>query len=126
LWDVKGNLIAELKGHTGSVNSANFSADGSKIVTASFDNTARVWDVKGNPIAVLNGHKGWVRSANFSADGSKIVTASFDNTARVWEIESDMDRLLIGLCNKLHDYLSTNPNATDSDRQMCSIEPRQK
>ncbi|NMF60895.1 AAA-like domain-containing protein [Pseudanabaena yagii] len=126
LWDGKGNFIAELKGHTGWVNSANFSTDGSKIVTASSDNTARLWDGKGNFIAELKGHTGWVNSANFSADGSKIVTASSDKTAQVWEIESDRDRLVSGLCNKLQDYLSTNPNATDSDRQMCGIPPRQK
>ena len=50
-----------LQGHTGLVNSANFSADGSKIVTASSDNTARVWDVKGTLIAELKGHTGGSR-----------------------------------------------------------------
>ena len=115
-----------LKGHTGGVRSANFSADGSKIVTASDDKTARVWDIKGNLIAELKGHIDVVKSANFSADGSEIVTASLDNTARVWEIENDSDLLLIGLCKKLQDYLSTNPNASDEDRQMCGIAPRQK
>ncbi len=32
-----------LKGHTSGVNSAEFSPDGKKIVTASGDNTARIW-----------------------------------------------------------------------------------
>ena len=121
VWDVKGNLIAELKGHTSVVNSANFSADGSKIVTASSDKTARVWDVKGNLIAELKGHTGTVRSANFSADGSKILTASDDNMARVWEIENDSDRLLIGVCEKLSDYLATNPNVSNEERQACQV-----
>ncbi|MEI6428542.1 MAG: hypothetical protein WCO45_09175, partial [Pseudanabaena sp. ELA607] len=89
---------------------------------------ARVWDVQGNLIAELKGHTGGVSSANFSADGSKIVTASDDGTARVWKanFENDMDRLLSGLCEKLSDYLMTNPNATDKQRQMCGIAPRQK
>ena len=30
-------------GHEGSVRSASFSPDGQRVVTASYDNTARVW-----------------------------------------------------------------------------------
>ena len=36
--------IAVLRGHEGGVNSAAFSPDGSRIVTASLDKTARMWD----------------------------------------------------------------------------------
>jgi WD40 repeat protein len=126
VWDNKGNLLAELKGHTGWVWSANFNNDGSKIVTASNDKTARVWDNKGNLLAELKGHTDAVLSANFSNDGSKIVTASSDKTARVWEFESDPDRLFARGCESLRDYLTTNPNATDEDRQMCVIEARKR
>ena len=142
MWDVKGNQITELKGHTSNVNSANFSPDGKKIVTASWDTTVRVWDIKGNQIAEFNGHTSYINSAYFSPDGKEIVTASLDKTARIWDSKDDQiperqsnnnvdfiidfDRLLILGCEKLHDYLSTNPNATDSDRKMCGIEPRKK
>jgi WD40 repeat protein len=126
VWDMKGILIAELKGHQYPVISANFSPDGNRIITSSRDNTARVWSIKGDQIAILEGHLNRVVSASFSADGRKMLTVSLDTTSRVWEFESDFDRLLTLGCNKLHDYLSTNPNATDSDRQMCGIEPRKK
>ena len=63
-----------------------FSPDGSRIVTASRDNTARLWDAKsGAALATLSGHTAWVRSAAFSPDGSRIVTASDDHTARLWD-----------------------------------------
>jgi WD40 repeat protein len=105
------------------VNRANFSADGSKIVTASDDKTARVWDVKGNLIAEIRGHTGVVNRANFNADGSKIVTASNDLTAWAWKanFENDFDRLLIGVCEKLSDYLATNPNVSNEERQACQV-----
>ena len=68
------------------VNSAAFSPDGKRVVTASYDNTARVWDLSGpQPVAtVLEGHRSLVNSAAFSPDGKRVVTASYDNTAVVW------------------------------------------
>jgi WD40 repeat protein len=68
------------------VTSAAFSPDGSRIVTASWDNTARIWDAAtAKEIAVLRGHDSLVHSAAFSPDGSRIVTASDDTTARIWD-----------------------------------------
>jgi Tol biopolymer transport system component len=75
-----------LAGHTGLVNSAAFSPDGSRIVTASWDATARVWDATtGAALTTLVGHKAWVHSAAFSPDGTRVVTASWDKTARIWD-----------------------------------------
>ena len=69
------------------MNSAAFSPDGSRIVTASEDQTARIWDAaSGKEIAVLRGHESSVTSAAFSRDGSRIVTASQDKVARIWDV----------------------------------------
>src|SRR5262249_54598862 len=78
-----------LGGHDRSLYSAAFSPDGSRIVTASADNTARIWDTaSAKEIAVLRGHDSGVRSAAFSPDGSRIVTASRDKTVRIWHTVS--------------------------------------
>ncbi|HKA87824.1 MAG TPA: hypothetical protein VKE22_09175 [Haliangiales bacterium] len=52
-----GDVVATLSGHTGLVRAVRVSADGSRIVTASDDRTARVWEVPtGREIAFLVGH----------------------------------------------------------------------
>jgi serine/threonine protein kinase len=78
--------LAVLSGHGDAVYSAAYSPDGSRIVTASIDKTARIWDARtGAELAVLSGHASVVYSAAYSPDGSRIVTASDDKTARIWD-----------------------------------------
>ena len=58
-----------LEGHTDAVRSAEFSPDGTAIVTASDDQTAITWDgATGAPIAFLRGHSMALSAAHF--DGS--------------------------------------------------------
>ena len=87
VWDAQtGVQVLTLKGHTGFVYSASFSPDGSRIVTASEDNTAKVWDAQtGVEVLTLKGHTNIVNSAFFSPDGSRIVTVSQDNTMKIWD-----------------------------------------
>ncbi|MEH2041485.1 nSTAND1 domain-containing NTPase, partial [Nostoc sp.] len=76
-----------LEGHTSGVTSVNFSPDGQRIVTASWDKTARVWGITGKLLAKLKGHTDSVTSASFSLNGQHIVTTSlWENTAWVWDI----------------------------------------
>jgi WD40 repeat protein/serine/threonine protein kinase/TPR repeat protein len=78
--------LAILSGHSDWVRNATFSRDGTRIVTASEDKTARVWDAHtGMLLTVLIGHVGRLSSAAFSPDGSRIVTGSADGTARIWD-----------------------------------------
>ena len=75
--------------HEKEVFSAQFSPDGTRVVTASDEATARVWDTKtGKALTEPLRHKGLVRSAQFSPDGTRVVTASGDTTARVWDAKT--------------------------------------
>ena len=75
-------------GHTWQVWDAGFSPDGSRIGTASLDQSARLWDAKtGKLIAVLKGHNDQVEYITFSPSGKYVFTGSGpnNNTARIWE-----------------------------------------
>src|SRR5206468_7156622 len=92
-----GEQIAVLEGHEHSVTNAAFNRDGSRIVTASIDKTARIWDAAtAKEIAVLRGHTQAVNSATFSPDGSRVVTASGDNTARIWDAATGDEVAILG------------------------------
>jgi WD40 repeat protein len=75
----------------GSVNSATFSPDGSRIVTGSRDRIARIWDIESGAdlrkFSGENGHTDSVNSSVFSpdADGKHILTASDDGTVKLWD-----------------------------------------
>ena len=80
-------MVAKLEGHSAAVRDAAFSPDGQRIVTASWDKTARVWNAaNGQLVAKLEGHSAAVNHAEFSPDGQRVVTASQDGTAQVYRI----------------------------------------
>ncbi|MBA4063430.1 MAG: hypothetical protein C0501_06900, partial [Isosphaera sp.] len=80
----------------GWVHAVSWSADGSRLLTASMDGTARVWDAAtGRELMAFRGHVRRLRSAAFSPDGSRVATASEDGTARVWDAERGAELLTL-------------------------------
>src|SRR5262249_27109795 len=72
--------------HSEIVNSARFSPDTTRVVTASADGTAVIWDARtGRPLAGPLKHEDVVFGARFDADGSRVLTWSNDNTAQIWD-----------------------------------------
>jgi WD40 repeat protein/TPR repeat protein len=77
--------LAVLSGHGDRVGFVAYSPDGTRIVTASTDKTARIWDARtGAQLALLSGHDARVSTVAYSPDGTRIVTASTDQTVRIW------------------------------------------
>jgi WD40 repeat protein len=82
-----GEIVGQPLRHHDDILSVHFSGDGTMIVTASDDQTARVWDAEtGQPESEPLRHAGPVRDAEFNAAGDRVVTASDDGTAHVWDV----------------------------------------
>ena len=92
---IKSRVRLTLKGH-GVVLSASYSADGKRIVTGSWDKTAKVWDANtGQELMTLKGHEGGVISASYNPDGQRIVTGNSDQTAKVWDAKTGKELLTL-------------------------------
>jgi WD40 repeat protein len=86
-WDPATLKAAPTKsGHARAIYRIAFNHDGSRLVSASADQTARVWDgLSAQPLVELKGHGAAVLGAVFSPDGKWVATASHDRTARLWD-----------------------------------------
>jgi len=82
-WDP---AIAVLKGHSSEVMCVTFSADGSRLASASNDCTIGLWDGRtGYEFVALEGHSDTVNCVAFSADNSRLASGSEDRTVRLWD-----------------------------------------
>ncbi len=83
-WAQSPELVLPV-GHTSSVSTGAFSPDGKFIVTASWDNTAKIWtSPEGRLLYDLEGHSASLTAATFSHNGRYIVSSSKDSTAIIW------------------------------------------
>jgi len=86
-----------LLGHDNSVIKAIFSPGGKYVVTASWDNTARIWDAHtGQLLTILDSHTNALTNLIFSPDGQSLITTSKDKTARIWHLKAGDQIILQG------------------------------
>lgn len=91
IWDIeKAQRVRTIKGHADEVLSLAYSKDGKRLLSSSYDRTARLWDTAtGREIRKFVGHTWWVWSAAFSTDEQRVITAGHDGTSIVWDVETD-------------------------------------
>ena len=88
IWDARtGHPLTDKLHHEALVASVEFSPDGRKLLTASWDSKARLWDaVTGNLVTMATGGTNGLWDARFSPDGTRFATAGKDEgVVRVWE-----------------------------------------
>ena len=123
LWTIKGELLQTFNNNASPIRDVQFSPDGLQIATASDDGTVRLWGLDGQQLQVFSDHQDRVYRIQFSPDGSKLASVSGDYTARLRKVENF--ELLAQGCRWLKDYLTYSDYASDRDRALCNIPPRQ-
>ncbi|MCH8047275.1 MAG: PD40 domain-containing protein [Planctomycetes bacterium] len=95
VWNVDGSAATLQKNldsitpHSGAVESIVFLPDGSRLVSASSDNTIKVWDIaSGKCLSTLAEHTDKIESIAVSPDGQMLASASGDNTIRLWDVDT--------------------------------------
>jgi len=120
-WDVRHpNTVDEhwtLKGHTGIINQATYSPDGTLLATAAGhwqtndDTTARLWDAEtGSLLGVLEGHTASVRHTEFHPIENVMATSSHDGTVRIWDTATQKLLRVVGPFDERVNVSAFNPN----------------
>jgi WD40 repeat protein len=86
LADLTTRTAREYRGHSDAIYSAAFTRDGTSVLTASDDQTARLWNLADASSVPFVGHDDDVDHARFSPDEHLVVTASLDGSIRVWPV----------------------------------------
>ena len=87
VWDATTRSpLRTLKTHRDQVHCVTFSPDGTRMASASGDNSIKLWDTGSwEELATLQGHEGQVHTVAFSPDGERLVSAGDqDRTVRIW------------------------------------------
>jgi WD40 repeat protein len=87
VWDpATGTPVLQLGGHTNEIRSIAFSADGTQMVTASFDRSAKIWSLR-DPLTTTLNLGGPANFCDFTADGMALLTQIQGNTQVVrWDL----------------------------------------
>ena len=123
LWSIddagkSSKLLHTLTGHQDGVTTISFNTDATVLASGSGDRNIKLWNTKtGELIKTLRGHTSQINSLAFSSDDQSIISGEEQQGLFWWNL--NLDNLLTQGCDRLSDYLSTNPNVKPTDKKLC-------
>jgi hypothetical protein len=92
VWDVAAGTPVITLTHGGFIHAGGFSADGSRLMTATDerDVNVRIWNVDGGTLALSGRHPEGVRLAIVDRVDDRILTVGFDQRVLAWQAGSTL------------------------------------
>ena len=127
LWKIDGTFLKTLYGHGDGVCGICFSSDSQLIASAGLDRKLKIWKTDGTLLRTLNGNDGF-RTVSFSCDDQWLAASCYDNTVKLWfidyeeltlDLDSKLDNFVQKGCHWIRDYVKTNPDVSENDRNLC-------
>jgi WD40 repeat protein len=137
IWKSDGTFLKTLPGHFEQVTNIIFSPDRQFIATIGNDNLVDLYQVDGTFVKTLVGHDEPITSVSFSPDSRMLASVSgpsriyfgmsTSNVIKFWDSRNGTPITTIPANNinsvmfspKVRNYLKTNPNVSESDRNLC-------
>ncbi len=86
IWNLSGEMLAELKGHPSWIYSSSFTPNGQGIATGGKDGTVRLWDLSGKQLAKFRIGRYKIYNVGFSPDGKYLAAAGEASTVYLWNL----------------------------------------
>jgi WD40 repeat protein/energy-coupling factor transporter ATP-binding protein EcfA2 len=118
LWNIEtGELICSLDCHYNDRTSVSFSPNSNVLAAGTEDKSIKLWDIKTREVICSFKGNDDFADISFSPDGKTLASGSYDNTIKLWDL--DLDSLMAKSCDWVRNYLTHNPNVSESDRHLC-------
>ena len=123
LWSIadagkSSTLLHTLTGHQDGVTTISLNSEGTVLASGSADRYIKLWNTKtGELIKNLRGHTSQINSLTFSSDDRAIISGEAQQGLFWWNL--DLDNLLVRGCDRLTDYLETNPKVKPEEQKLC-------
>jgi len=107
LWEIMQDGKSEAKAqktHTEPILSAAWSADGTKVFTASCDKTAKMWDLQSDQHVQIAQHDAPIKTIHYiqRPNYTCVMTGSWDKTIKFWDLRSPTPLGSINLPDKCY------------------------